>query len=59
MGPDFILVSISVDMADRATAGDIEKAVAAFDRRVKSRFPAIKRVFVEAEARSRRSKVMT
>ncbi len=56
MGPDFILVNISVDMADQATAGDIEKAIAAFDRRIKSRFPAIKRVFVEAEARSRRSK---
>jgi len=51
------LVNISVDMADTATAGDIEKAIAAFDRRIKSRFPAIKRVFVEAEARSRKSKI--
>ncbi|MFZ0242926.1 MAG: cation diffusion facilitator family transporter [Desulfobacterales bacterium] len=57
MGPDFILVNASVDMADKATAGDIEKAIASFDRRIKSRFPAIKRVFVEAEARGRRSKL--
>jgi len=56
MGPEFILVNISVDMADNATAGDIEKAIAVFDQRIKARFPAIKRVFVEAEARSRRSR---
>ncbi|MGD8970210.1 MAG: hypothetical protein PVG01_02280 [Desulfobacterales bacterium] len=55
MGPKFILVNISVDMADKATAGEIEKAIAVFDQRIKSTFPAIKRVFVEAEARSRRS----
>ena len=55
MGPDFILVNVSVDMADKATAGEIEKAIAAFDQRIKSTFPAIKRVFVEAEARGRRS----
>jgi cation diffusion facilitator family transporter len=56
MGPDYILVNISVDMADTATAGEIEKAIALFEERIKSRFPAIKRVFVEAEARSRRSR---
>ncbi|MGD8269126.1 MAG: cation diffusion facilitator family transporter [Desulfobacterales bacterium] len=55
MGPEFILVNVSVDMADKATAGEIEKAIAVFDQRIKSTFPAIKRVFVEAEARSRRS----
>jgi divalent metal cation (Fe/Co/Zn/Cd) transporter len=55
MGPEFILVNVSVDMADKATGGQIEKAIAAFDQRVKAAFPAIKRVFVEAEARGRRS----
>ncbi|MGW8186883.1 MAG: cation diffusion facilitator family transporter [Desulfobacterales bacterium] len=56
MGPEFILVNISVDMADSAPAGEIEKAIAAFDRRIKATFPAIKRVFVEAEARDRSSR---
>ena len=55
MGPEFILVNVSVDMADKATAGEIEQAIAAFDQRIKSTFPAIKRVFVEAEARGPRS----
>jgi divalent metal cation (Fe/Co/Zn/Cd) transporter len=55
MGPEFILVNVSVDMADNATAGEIEKAIAMFDQRIKATFPAIKRVFVEAEARGRRS----
>lgn len=53
MGPEFILVNVSVDMADKATAVEIEKAIAVFDQRIKSTFPAIKRVFVEAEARHR------
>ena len=55
MGPEFILVNVSVDMADKATAGEIEKSIAVFDQRIKAAFPAIKRVFVEAEARGRRS----
>ena len=55
MGPEFILVNVSVDMADKSTAGEIEKAIAVFDQRIKAAFPAIKRVFVEAEARGRRS----
>jgi len=55
MGPEFILVNVSVDMANNAAAGEIEKAIAMFDQRIKSTFPAIKRVFVEAEARGLRS----
>jgi divalent metal cation (Fe/Co/Zn/Cd) transporter len=55
MGPEFILVNVSVDMANNAAAGEIEKAIAMFDQRIKSTFPAIKRVFVEAEARGHRS----
>ncbi len=55
IGPEFILVNVSVDMVDHATAGDIEKAIDTFDQRIKSSFPAIKRVFVEAQARRRQS----
>ncbi len=51
MGPDFILVNISVDFVDHSSADDIEQAVAEFDDRIKSQFPQIKRIFIEPEKR--------
>jgi len=52
MGPDFILVNISVKFAPEISAGDIEKTVARLDHELKQTYPLIKRVFVEAEALS-------
>lgn len=49
MGPDFILVNMSMDFEDGLPVGRVETAVAELDRRIKARFPAVKRVFVEAE----------
>ena len=51
MGPDFILLNLSVDFADNLAAGDIETIVAEMDSKIKQSDPRIKRVFVEAEAR--------
>jgi len=51
MGPEFILVNLSVDIKDDLLTGDVEKTIAALDRKIKSTFPEVKRVFVEAEAR--------
>ncbi len=50
MGPDFILVNLSLDFADNATAKEVEKVIADIDRYLKKRFPEIKRIFIEAEA---------
>ena len=50
MGPDFILVIISVDFVDPIQADEIETAVARLDRTIKETYPLVKRVFVEAEA---------
>jgi len=50
MGPDFILVNISVDFVDPIMADEIEAAVSRLDRALKQAYPLIKRVFVEAEA---------
>lgn len=52
MGPNFILANISVGFEDSSMAGDIERAVASIDAEIKSAFPNVKRVFIEAEARS-------
>ena len=49
MGPDFILVAISIDFADHLQAGDVERAIAWLDAAIKRDFSAVKRVFVEPE----------
>jgi cation diffusion facilitator family transporter len=50
VGPEFILVNISVDFRDSASAGEVEQAIAGLDRRIKEAHPRVKRVFIEAEA---------
>ncbi len=54
MGPDFILVTLSADFIDSASAADVEQQVAELDQLLKLRFPKIKRVFIEAEKMSRK-----
>ena len=49
MGPDFILVTLSADFINSASAADVEEQVAKLDQQIKDRFPRVKRVFIEAE----------
>ncbi len=51
MGPEFILVNISVDFADSLRVGEVEETAAHMDHQIKTSFPNVKRVFIEAEAR--------
>ena len=51
MGPDFILVNISVEFWDNRTVGDIEKAITEIDAEIKAQHPTVKRIFIEAEER--------
>ncbi len=51
LGPEFILVNISVDFQDGVTSEKVERGVAELDKNIKARHPLVKRVFVEAEAR--------
>jgi divalent metal cation (Fe/Co/Zn/Cd) transporter len=51
MGPDYILVNLSVDFVDSITAEAMEEVVADLDRQLKQKLPRVKRVFVEAEPR--------
>ena len=53
MGPEFILVTLSVDFTDESSASEIEAAVAAVDREIKQRYSEVQRVFIEAEPRKR------
>ena len=54
MGPDFILVTLSADFTDSASAADVEEQVANLDQQIKDRFPRVKRVFIEAEKMARK-----
>ena len=54
MGPDFILVTLSADFTDSASADAVEKQIAELDSQIKTRFPRVKRVFIEAKKMVRR-----
>ncbi|MGH8496374.1 MAG: cation diffusion facilitator family transporter [Gammaproteobacteria bacterium] len=51
VGPEYILVTLSLDFGDTLPSADLERAIAELDKRVKQEYPLVKRVFVEAEAR--------
>ncbi len=49
MGPDFVLLNLSVEFRDDATATELEQTIARIDREIKQAYPEVKRIFVEAE----------
>ena len=51
MGPEFIVVTISVDFIDSLSSGQVETAVTNFTKKIKATDPRIQRVFIEAENR--------
>jgi divalent metal cation (Fe/Co/Zn/Cd) transporter len=51
MGPDFILLNLSLDFNDGALAPALEFAIAEMDAEIKQAFPEVKRIFIEAEPR--------
>ncbi len=52
MGPEYILVTISVDFRNDINANEMEKTIVRLDQLIKSKLENVKRVYVEAEARS-------
>jgi cation diffusion facilitator family transporter len=51
MGPEYILVNISIDFADNIRTGDVEETVAHIDQQIKKTYSNVKRIFIEAEPR--------
>jgi divalent metal cation (Fe/Co/Zn/Cd) transporter len=49
MGPEFIVVTVSVDFIDAMSARTVEKAVTQLTRSIKAVDTRVKRVFIEAE----------
>ncbi len=49
MGPDFILVNMSVDFIDTVKAEEVEMTIVLLNRQIKQHHPRVRRVFIEAE----------
>ena len=54
VGPEYVLVNLSVDFHDGIDSSEVEVSIARLDRSIKQRFPRVRRIFVEAEARRSR-----
>ncbi len=50
MGPEDVLLNLSVDFADGITSTDVEAAITGLERDIKSAHPEITRVFIEAQS---------
>ena len=50
MGPEYILVNLSVEFNDAIRTQQIESVIARIDQDIKEKFPFVKRVFIEAES---------
>jgi cation diffusion facilitator family transporter len=50
VGPEYILVNISLDFRDDVPAGTVERVVAALDGEIKASYVNVRRVFVEARS---------
>lgn len=50
-GPEDVLVTISLDFPNDLSAEDVERFTSSLTRAIKVRFPIIRRVFIEAEAK--------
>ena len=51
MGPQDVLLNLSLDFKNDISAGDIENVVTEFEQKIKQMHPDIKRIFIEAQSR--------
>ena len=50
LGPEDILLNISIDFSDDLSSGGVEQAISDLEQQIKESFPAIKRLFIEAQS---------
>ncbi len=50
MGPQDILLNLSLDFKNDISAAEVERAVSEMEQEIKSRLPEIKRIFIEAQS---------
>lgn len=52
MGPEYILVTLSVDFNNSINAGQVENIIEGIDKNIKQNWPLVKRVYIEAESKT-------
>lgn len=50
MGPEDVLLALSLDFNDRLSSGDVEQSIYRIEQAIKSQFPEVKRLFIEVQA---------
>jgi len=50
LGPEDILLNLSVDFRDALSSNEVEAAISELEATLKEKFPAIRRVFIEAQS---------
>ena len=50
LGPDDVLLNLSIDFDDTLDSAEVEAAVSRLERRIKEDFPEVGRVFIEAQS---------
>jgi cation diffusion facilitator family transporter len=50
MGPEYVLVTLSLEFEDAVAIEQLERAIEGLDRRIREEFPDVKKIFVEAES---------
>jgi cation diffusion facilitator family transporter len=49
LGPEDVLLNLSVDFVDSLSAGEVEAAITQMESRIKAKFPEITRIFIEVQ----------
>ena len=57
MGPEDVLLALSLDFHDHLTVGKVEESIYILEMAIKSRFPEITRLFIEVQSQSRHDEV--
>lgn len=50
LGPQDVLVNLSLDFADGISANDVEQAISNLEQAVKTAYPEVRRIFIEAQS---------
>ncbi len=51
MGPEDVLLNISLDFHDHISAGDVERTITQLENSIKTKYPQVARIFIEAQNR--------
>jgi cation diffusion facilitator family transporter len=51
MGPEDVLLNISLDFQDNISAGDVERTITRLETSIKEKYPEVARIFIEAQNR--------